>query len=759
MKLRAKVLVVVLFTFILMLMATYLSSLRILERSYLRLEDQQVLMNVHRVHKAITQLESGLDNVVNNWSVWNDAYQFVIDKNQAFITSNFNVAIFLTTDIDILVIYNSNGDYISGFALSLDRSKEAPIPNELFIGLKPHAPFWKLIAQPKMDSDNKGLIALGNEILIFASRTIITSEGKGPPHGTMLMAKYVNADVVKKLKETTDLNITLYHLSDIENNKDLKKIASQLKGEGTFLSQSGEAIFGYSLLRDINDKPIGMFKIEMPRSIYAVGVNTIRYFNILFLLSGVIFSLLLFYWLSRLVIKRLEKMHQRIVEIDKTKDFSLLLPEEGSDEITMLEKETNKMLATIQAYNMQKHNLLEKISDEVASENALSKQLQISEAFLTEVINAMPSALVIVDNNMNIVTLNHQAKKQIQISSENVKGKSLFLVCDYLQKYETDCYFSLKKQTKQVLNKICDIRDASPRYFDVVLYPLVHKKNTFLVVRIDDVTQNMKLEDKLIQNDKLASIGVLTAGVAHEINNPINFISASIIPLKNNLTDLIKIINKYAELKSDMEGDEKLKEIAELKQTTNIHYLVQETKQLIAGIQDGVNRTATIVQNLKVFSRFDEGKIAATDIHAAINSTLNLLEHNSKNRIEIIKEYDNTIPKVECYPGKLTQVFMNIIANAMEAISDKGKIIIKTEKLNNQIKISIKDTGMGISEENKSKIFDPFFTTKSIGQGTGLGLSIAAAFIRELKGSLDVESKLNQGAEFIIILPISQTGK
>jgi signal transduction histidine kinase len=271
--------------------------------------------------------------------------------------------------------------------------------------------------------------------------------------------------------------------------------------------------------------------------------------------------------------------------------------------------------------------------------------------------------------------------------------------------------------------------------------------------------KNLKdTQSKLVDAEKMASLGQLTAGIAHEINNPINFVSSSVKPLKRDIADIITILDKYDELSTDGNAEAKIKEVNSLKKELDLDYLKEEIGTLLTGIEDGANRTAEIVKGLRNFSRMDEDDLKMANIHEGIDSSLVLLNSTLGGRIDIIKDYGD-IPSIECYAGKLNQVFMNILTNATQAISSnkesqgKGTIHIKTYNKDQNVVIRIKDSGTGMPEEVRNKIFEPFFTTKDVGEGTGLGLSIVFSIIEAHKGYIEVESEQGKGTEFIITLP------
>lgn len=280
-------------------------------------------------------------------------------------------------------------------------------------------------------------------------------------------------------------------------------------------------------------------------------------------------------------------------------------------------------------------------------------------------------------------------------------------------------------------------------------------------------TSNKNLKDtqsQLVNAEKLASLGQLTAGLAHEINNPINFVMSNIKPLKNDVEDIFSLLAKYSDITDAENLSEKLKDINDFKEKNDTAYLLTEINQLLKGIDEGAHRTVEIVKGLKTFAHLDETSLKKTNIIEGLDSTLIILNTSIVNgKIKIIKEYDNEFPKIECLSGQINQVVMNIINNAIQAMFDvkdpqkENVLTIKTYTKSNNAIIRIKDNGPGIPDKIRNRIFDPFFTTKAVGSGTGLGLSIAYTIIRDHKGEIAVESEGGKGTEFIITLPISQS--
>jgi hypothetical protein len=250
----------------------------------------------------------------------------------------------------------------------------------------------------------------------------------------------------------------------------------------------------------------------------------------------------------------------------------------------------------------------------------------------------------------------------------------------------------------------------------------------------------------------MVSLGQLTAGIAHEINNPVNFVSSNVNPLRRDLADIFAIIKKYEDEIAAQQLHEKFGAVEKLKQRVDFSYLKDEVEKLLDGIQEGAQRTSEIVRGLRNFARLEEGERKRADINQCLESTLLMLKHQLKNRVEVVKDFGE-IPLTTCYPGKLNQAFLNVLANAGQAIAGPGKIFIKTSHDGEAVTISIKDTGKGMTEEVKKRLFEPFFTTKPVGEGTGLGMSITYGIIEEHAGKIAVYSEPGKGSEVVITLP------
>lgn len=302
---------------------------------------------------------------------------------------------------------------------------------------------------------------------------------------------------------------------------------------------------------------------------------------------------------------------------------------------------------------------------------------------------------------------------------------------------------------------------------NVFLEKEVNKRTLDLSKSNDSLEKSLRdlklAQTQLIETEKLASLGMLTAGIAHEINNPINFVTASITPLTR---DIDQIFQALADLEriglSSSSFFDKKDEIEKTKEHLEIDYIKEEIQSLLMGIEEGANRTAGIVKSLRIFSRVDEDDLKIADVNLGMKSTLVILDSSLKDTIKLNTNYGE-LPPVECYPGKLNQVFLNLLTNASYSLKKKfgskpgAEIQVNTYQEGEFIYIQIKDNGMGIDEGIRSKIFDPFFTTKDVGEGTGLGLSIVYQTVLKHGGEIILNSTLGEGSEFTVKIPIKQS--
>lgn len=310
---------------------------------------------------------------------------------------------------------------------------------------------------------------------------------------------------------------------------------------------------------------------------------------------------------------------------------------------------------------------------------------------------------------------------------------------------------------------------ATGRWFSLCIYPYSAGElvNAMAVVTLHDLTEIKLVSNELskayddlkkthlhlLQQEKMASIGQLAAGVAHEINNPIGFISSNLQTLGKYTDRLRNFIDTQSEALQAVAPPDVTTTVADLRKKLKVDYLLEDIPKLIAESGDGANRVKTIVQNLKSFSRVDEAKLSAVDLNECLESTISIAWNELKYKAALKREFGE-LPLVTCYPHQLNQVFLNLLVNGAHAIVNQGEITIKTWQEGDFVCVAVSDTGDGIPEEIRNRIFEPFFTTKEVGKGTGLGLSICYEIVQKHNGSIDVTSEVGIGTTFTVRLPV-----
>ncbi|WP_020410023.1 ATP-binding protein [Hahella ganghwensis] len=280
------------------------------------------------------------------------------------------------------------------------------------------------------------------------------------------------------------------------------------------------------------------------------------------------------------------------------------------------------------------------------------------------------------------------------------------------------------------------------------------KEQEKLIQKLKDTTS------KLVQSEKLASIGQLAAGVAHEINNPVGYVSSNISTLSEYIDSMFSLLDDIkTSVKNDGDKSEHLQaHISELEERYEADYIRDDVRDLIAESKDGIHRVRQIIQSLKDFSRPDTGEYTIADLHRNIDQTLNIVHNELKHRVVVVKEYGD-IPEIEMVESQIGQVILNLLVNAGHAIEKEGQIVIRTSQEGDFVCMAVEDNGQGISQDNLEKLFDPFFTTKPVGQGTGLGLALSYGIVNKHHGRIEVDSQPGKGSTFMVYLPIVQPKK
>jgi PAS domain S-box-containing protein len=410
------------------------------------------------------------------------------------------------------------------------------------------------------------------------------------------------------------------------------------------------------------------------------------------------------------------------------------------------------------------HRVVARLRNDQALEEA-RRSLREAEQRTRQVIEAAPEAFVSVDEQGLIVHWNAAATQIFGYEEHEILGQSILVLMPEAVRQYASTMLAGFPQTPTPAD-LTVRREAlalhrEGREFPVELsaFPVRVGEHWNLSAFVHDITGRRQMETQLVQSEKMASLGVMAAGVAHEINNPIGFVSSNLSTLADYFRTFTTLLDHYEALTTaSAHGDrEEVKKqhaaIQETRKRDDVDYIRNDVGNLLTESTDGLHRVKEIVQNLRSFARLDEADIKEADINDCLETTLRVVWNELKYKAQVVKNLQ-PLPSIRCYPGQLNQVFVNLLVNAAQAIKERGIITIHTEATDSHIVICIADTGGGIAPENLNRLFTPFFTTKGIGKGTGLGLSISYGIVQKHNGTIDVSSKLGEGTEFTIRLPI-----
>ena len=403
------------------------------------------------------------------------------------------------------------------------------------------------------------------------------------------------------------------------------------------------------------------------------------------------------------------------------------------------------------------------LADKTSSLRLANKQVERADIRLKNITDSMFSSLIITDSQGIIQTFNQLTLDLLGYEAQELEGQPLSAIAVDLPSLE-------------VLDKANPLirKQAKYRAKGGTEIPVIFSNSAILdsdgmleslVCIALDMTNHNLLESQLLQSEKMASIGQVAAGVAHEINNPMGFIFSNLGTLNEYIQDITELIEAYKNLEQEVQNGtseaakNQLEKLNAKKEALELDYLLNDIDELIKESRDGADRVRKIVLNLKEFSHVGRDEKVPSNINEGLESTINIVWNELKYKVTLQKSYGD-IPEVTCHLQEINQVFMNLLVNAGQSIAEQGEIGIRTYEETDHVCIAISDTGKGMPPEVKDRIFEPFFTTKKVGEGTGLGLSVGYQIIVDKHGGeLLVESEENIGTTFTVKLPKIAAGQ
>ena len=499
-------------------------------------------------------------------------------------------------------------------------------------------------------------------------------------------------------------------------------------------------------------------------------------------LGILIFSVLL--WLviarqiKRLITRPIHELEELSRQVTREENYALRAGRGNHDEIGSLAEAFNTMLSRIEAREQQlkrarddsqaaydqAQGLAEetrhtnrKLELEVQVRSKIEKKLTGFQNYLNSIIDSMPSALIALDEQLYVTQWNQEASALSGTRLDEALNQPIYLAFQPLKPYLPQIRAAVEQHTVERIERVTWFKDDEAKHYALTFYPLMGGAGRGVVIRIDDITQRLSLEEMMVQSEKMLSVGGLAAGMAHEINNPLGAILHNVQNIRRRLSpDLPKNLEHAQQAGIELE-------------TVNRYLQSREVPHLLDGIQQAGARAATIVTHMLSFSRRSNRQMAPCDLPALIDQAVEIAGNDFDLAIgfdfkgqAIIRQFDPQLGPVPGTANELEQVLLNLLKNAAQAIhlreddSEPGRIILRTRLNAPWAEIQVEDNGIGMSENVRKRTFEPFFTTKEIGQGTGLGLSVSYFIItNNHKGQMEVHSTLGQGTCFTLRLPLA----
>ncbi|POA34442.1 MULTISPECIES: HAMP domain-containing sensor histidine kinase [unclassified Pseudomonas] len=501
-------------------------------------------------------------------------------------------------------------------------------------------------------------------------------------------------------------------------------------------------------------------------------------------LGILIFSVLL--WLviarqiKRLITRPIHELEELSRQVTREENYALRASRGNHDEIGSLAEAFNTMLSRIEAREQQlkrarddsqaaydqAQGLAEetrhtnrKLELEVQVRSKIEKKLTGFQNYLNSIIDSMPSALIALDEQLYVTQWNQEASALSGTRLDEALNQPIFLAFEPLKPFLPQLKETVEQHSVVKIERVTWVKDDEPKHYALTFYPLMGGAGRGVVIRIDDITQRLSLEEMMVQSEKMLSVGGLAAGMAHEINNPLGAILHNVQNIRRRLSaDLPKNIETAEQIGIELDS-------------VNRYLQNREVPQLLDGIQQAGARAAKIVTHMLSFSRRSNRQMAPCDLPALIDQAVEIASNDFDLAIgfdfkgqAIIRQFDPQLGPVPGTANELEQVLLNLLKNAAQAIhqrenaTEPGRITLRTRLNPPWAEIQVEDNGVGMSENVRKRTFEPFFTTKEIGQGTGLGLSVSYFIItNNHKGQMEVQSTLGQGTCFTLRLPLAGT--
>ncbi len=702
-----KVLIITLVIFAVLTTAfTFTHNMQI--SNFLELEQADTLQNVGRVQNAISTQQGYLDYIVQDWSCWDDTYNFIEDSNQQFIDVNIQNQTLSGINVHVMIFVDTSGAIVYAKSVDIHTGKEKPVPQDLLKLVKSGT----LITKSENDTI-RGFVLLDEDPMFISCHPILTTKYKGPMRGTLIFGRYFDSTLLESFKKVTRSSLSMYRVDEDMPSDFQTKLNNFSAHPGRTIVEplSEEQIAGYFEFKDISDNPALIMRADFPRDLYMHGKKTLNYMYFFLLLTGLMTGIGVKFALDRLFISRLVGIDNFVTKVRSEKDLSKRLSLKDNDELYRLSREINGMLNEIYL---------------------VEQELKAQEREKKVLLDSLNEQVVFVNPDLNIIWANKAALENMEMDLQEAVGRCIKSVpgingplSEYLQLEQI--FVTGNKKSGEFTSK-------DSRVWFVQAIPVTEEDGKIIgiLVTCREITER-KAAEKLLQEKQIAEFANRTkseflANMSHELRTPLN----SIIGFSDLLYE-----QAYGKLTEK-----------QLKSAGNISKSGKHLLSLINGILD--------------LSKVEAGKLELDyknfELAAKLNMIQNLLSPiaDRKNiRIEI--DIDTRITSIRADEARFAQIMYNLVDNAIKFSYENSLVKIEAREKGDMVEITVKDTGIGIKPEDQNKLFKPFsqvdsFSSKKF-QGTGLGLSLVKQIVQLHGGYVWFRSKPGEGSIFAFTIP------
>lgn len=707
MSLRKKTLYVISVTIIGLVVILYTPSYLILQKNIENMKEEKVQTSIRYILNNISSEISTLDTVTADWSAWNDSYEFVVDLNKKFIDDNLIDESFRRLKVNLIIFLNNDNKIVFSKVFDLENDKELPLPkgiNDLF------TTNTELFYFKTVDDSKNGIILTREYPLLLAAHPILTSDKKGPSRGALIMARFLNSQILNRISEEIKAPVTIQRL-DTPLSTYAISISLIAQEKDIIVRQTNKQfVSGYTVVRDIFKNPILLLNVDIPHTAFKKQQTFLSQLIFYILIIGVVFGLITLLIIEKLVLSRLFHLSSEVDNIGESSNLSARVSISGKDELANLSAKINKTLDALEESN---------------------KVIYEDERKFRESIENVGLIVVGIDAEGKINLFNKEAQFTSDYTAKEVMQKPYLPTffapeqIDMINEYmitaadqgffnqDFECFWITKSgERRTVVWNYIFVKDSNGN-------------NNGIIGFGRDITERKKLEEELFKMRNIDSLGIFAGGIAHDFNNLLMGILGNISVAKMRTID------------------------------------IPSTSKILGEAEKAILHAKDLTQQLLTFSRGGIPVKKRVSIIELIKESIEFILRGSKVRGEF--KFPAHPLHVYIDEGQINQVITNLTVNAVQAMPDGGTISVSCENIivgrqhilplseGHYVKISIKDQGIGISPENLQKIFDPYFTTKA--DGNGLGLSTAYSIIKHHNGYITAESRLGVGTKFCIYLP------